>query len=272
MKEKESNHTFIKILFTFIILIVLIILYSKYINTTGLKVKEIPIYDNNLPSAYNGLKVAHFSDIHYGRTTNEDELKLIVKKLNNLNADIIIFTGDLFDYSDIKDEEIELLTKYFQEIEANQFKFACIGDYDEAYIDKYTKILNDSNFILLNNSSKLVYNNNSIPLNFIGITNNEKIEELYKDNYYNITIMHQPDLIKEISNTNLAFAGHSLGGQIKLPYIGGLRKIEGATNYINEFYQINNTKLYISSGIGTQDYSFRLFNKPSISLYRIYNN
>lgn len=272
MKEKESNHTFIKILFTFIILIVIIVLYGKYINTTGLKVKEIPINDNNLPESYNGLKIAHFSDIHFGRTTHEEELKVIVKKLNELNADIVIFTGDLFDYQEIKSEDIELLTNYFNEIKANQFKLACIGDYDEVYLNDYIKILNDSNFILLNDSSKLIYNNTSIPLNFIGVTNTNNIDELYNNTYYNITLIHEPDLIKDIENTNLVFAGHSLGGQIKIPYLGGIRKIEGATTYLNEFYQINNTKLYISSGIGTQDYSFRLFNKPSINLYRIYNN
>lgn len=270
MKDNQKKHTLLKIFCLFIIFIVCIILYGKYINTTGLKVNEIPIYDSNLNEAYNGLKIAHFSDIHYGRTTNEKELKILIKELNNLNADIIIFTGDLFDSSEISDQDQELITTYLKEITAKQFKFAIIGDYDESYLSDYAKIMENSNFTLLNNSSKLIYNNTSTPLNFIGITNLDKINDLYTNTYYNITLTHKPDIIKDISNTNLAFAGHSLGGQIKIPYLGGIKKISGASIYINDFYQINNTKLYISSGIGTQDISFRLFNKPSINLYRLY--
>ena len=41
--------------------------------------------------------------------------------------------------------------------------------------------------------------------------------------------------------------------------------------YTNSYYDINNTKFYISNGLGTENISFRLFNKPSINLYRLSN-
>jgi len=271
MKE-EKSHKWPKIFIFIFIILLAIFIYGKFINPKSLTVKEIAIYDEKLNKDYNGLKIAHFSDLHYGRTTTEKELKKVINNLNDLNPDIVIFTGDLFDSKNISQDTEKLITKYFQKINAKLFKFAVIGDYDESYLKTYTTILDNSNFTLLNNESKLVYNNSKIPINFIGLTDTTNIKDLYDDKYFNITLIHKPDYIKNIKKSNIVFAGHSLGGQIKIPFIGGIKKMDGAKTYIESYYEVNNQKLYISNGIGTQDISFRFLNKPSITLYRLYNS
>lgn len=261
----------VKILFFLLIFILLLFLYARYINTKGLIIKESAIIDEELDSHYNGLKVVQFSDIHYGRTTSKDDLNMIVEEINSLRPDIIVFTGDLFNDASISEKEEDLMIQCFEKLEARLFKFAIIGDYDKKYLEIYQNILSESNFILLDNSSKLVYDQSDIPINFVGLTNTNDIQSLYDNSYFTITLVHQPDLIKNISKSNIILAGHSLGGQIRLPFIGGIIKRSGADTYINDYYLIDQKQLYISNGIGTQDFSFRLFNKPSISLYRLYN-
>lgn len=270
-KVKVKPRRGVKILLFFIIILFLLFIYARYINTKGFVVKEIGVVDSELDSSYNGFKIVQFSDIHYGRTTLEDDLSAIIEEINELNPDIIVFTGDLFDDTKISEEEEKLMIKYFSKLEARLFKFAVVGDYDQKYLDVYQNILDSSDFILLDQSNKLVYDNSSIPINFVGLTNTRDISDLYDSNYYTITLMHQPDMIKSISNSNLVLAGHSLGGQIKIPFIGGIIKKDGAHTYINDFYEVDHQKLYISNGIGTENFSFRLFNKPSITLYRLYN-
>lgn len=270
--DKESKHTGVKILFVLIIIIFCFYLYGRFINPSSFKVLEIAITDNNLNNDYNGLKIVQISDLHYNRTTNEDTLKKIVNETNKLNPDLIIFTGDIFDNKNISTKDGETLIKYLSDLKAKLFKFACLGDYDLRNVTTIKSILENSNFIVLDNASKLIYYNSSTPINIIGITNTDNISELYNNDYYNITIMHKPDLIKDINNTNLAFAGHSLGGQFRIPFIGGVRKKSGANTYYEEFYQVNKAKLYISNGIGTEDISMRTFNSPSITLYRLYSN
>jgi len=271
MKKKYKTKKGVKIFSILIILIVSFYLYGRYINTSTLKVYEKAIYNDKLPIEYNGLKIAHFSDLHYGRTTNEEMLKKVVKEINELNADIVIFTGDLVDNSEINKDNKKILTKYLNNIDAKLFKFAIIGDYDKKYIDDYKNILTESNFILLDNENKLVYYNSNKPINFIGLTNINDIDKLYTENNFNITLIHKPDLIKNIEKSNIVFAGHSLGGQIRIPFIGGIKKIDGANTYIDEYYKINGIETYISNGIGTQHISIRMFNSPSITLYRLYN-
>ena len=269
-EEKPKSHILMKIFSIFIILFFILYLYSRYLAPYGLKVYEIPIYNKNLNSDYNGLKIAHFSDIHYGRTINEEELKNVIKELNLLNPDIVIFTGDLFDSKKLAQDNQELVTKYLKKIKAKMAKFAIIGDYDNKYLTIYNNILEDSDFILLNNSSQLIYYKSTTPINFIGLKDTKNINNLYDNKYFNITLIHEPDLIKDINNSPLVFAGHSLGGQIKLPFIDGIIKLEGANTYINSYYNVNGKDLYISNGLGTQKMSLRFLNKPSITLYRLY--
>ena len=88
---------------------------------------------------------------------------------------------------------------------------------------------------------------------------------------YKINIMHTPDTFDDIKNYNfnLVLAGHSHNGQVDLPFYGAIYTPKGAKKYYKPYYKIDNTDLYISSGIGTSNYNFRLFNRPSFNLYRL---
>ncbi len=269
-KVKIKARRSVVLLFWLVLFILILFIYARYINTHGFVVNEIAIIDKSLDDSYNGFKIVHFSDIHFGRTIFEEDLKNIVDEINLLKPDVIVFTGDLFDDKNIVEKNEDLVMKYFKKLEARLFKFAIIGDYDKKYLDSYEKILDNSDFILLDNNFKLVYDDCSYPINFVGLSDT-KIDNLDNNNYFTITLLHQPDLVKNVSNSNIILAGHSLGGQIKIPFLGGIIKKDGANNYINEYYNVDKQKLYISNGLGTENFSFRLFNKPSINLYRLYN-
>ena len=270
-KVKVKPRKSVKIIIFIFLLFFLLFLYARYINTSGLKVKEIAVVDEEMSEDYNGFKIVHFSDLHYGRTTDEKNLNHVVEKINELKPDIIVFTGDLFDDDAVSEDDVDLMIRYFSELDARLFKFAVIGDYDKNYLDSYQKILEESGFILLDNESMLVYDNSSEAINFVGLTNTSDISSLYENNNFTITLVHEPDSIKNISGSNIVLSGHSMGGQIKIPFIGGIIKKTGAETYVNDYYEVDSQKLYISNGIGTENFSFRTFNKPSITLYRLYN-
>ncbi len=90
------------------------------------------------------------------------------------------------------------------------------------------------------------------------------------DLYSNVRpIRTLPGIKTKYDNINLVLAGHSHNGQINIPYIKKLFLPEGSKKYYNNYYKVNNTNLYISSGLGESKINFRLFNKPSINFYRI---
>jgi len=85
-------------------------------------------------------------------------------------------------------------------------------------------------------------------------------------------LTHFPDNFDNLKNDyNLVLAGHSLGGEIRIPYLGAVLKKEGAQKYTDYHYQKDNNHLYVSFGLGTEKTNMRLFNMPSINIYRIYS-
>ena len=282
--KKIKVRKWVKIIFFLIFIISFISLYSRFIGTNGLVIKESAIIDSNLPKNFYGLKIIHLSDIHYKVTTTKDELKEIVEEINLLKPDIVVLTGDLFDSNiKYKKDDYTNLIKLLSKIDSNIDKYAIKGE-DDLNNNNWKNVISESNFIDLNDKSELIYSNGLDPLLLVGISSNYKknhikktLDSIYKEintEYkYSILLTHEPDIIDDIdcSKFNLILAGHTHGGQVKLPFIGGIIKDKYAKTYTNDYYDLGNTKLYISSGIGTSKYKFRLSNKPSFNFYRLRN-
>ena len=275
-----------KVVLVLIILLILFIgtfLYARFIGTKGLKVKEYKIVNSKITNDYYGLKIVHLSDIHFG-TINTKELEKIVEKVNYIEPDIIVLTGDLLSektYS--KEELINTLSK----LESKLGKFAISGNHD--IIEEDEDIIDKIGFTNLNNSYELIYQSkepiiiSGMSSNLIDSNINSKVEKfndymnsLTEDDVkpiYSILLIHEPDYIDKIDLTNydLVLGGHSHAGQVRLPLIGKIITPNGSKKYYNEYYKVDNKDFYISSGIGTSVMKVRLFNKPSFNFYRITN-
>ena len=106
-KGSTKKHKVVSFFLIILLVIIITILYSRYVSTTGLQIIENSIVDEELPSSFNGFKIVQFADIHYGKTTTLEDIKDIVKNINKLKPDLVIFTGDLFD-KDIKVNEDDI--------------------------------------------------------------------------------------------------------------------------------------------------------------------
>lgn len=280
--NKKIKHPIRLLIILSIIFIILTLLYARYIATSGLIVKEYPIKTTKLSSDYDGLKIVHFSDLHYGSTVNMNDLKKIVKKINNLSPDIVVFTGDLIEMGVVLDEkEIENIKNTLNDIDPKIETLAVIGNHDYDH-DYWNQIVPNTNFHILDNTYEYVYYNSKSPIVFVGFDDlREGTPDYYNafsylnvddQEHYTIVLTHEPDQIDEIKDYNfdLMLSGHSHLGQIRLPGIGALYTPVGSKKYYDEHYKVNNSDLYISGGIGTSLLKLRLFNRPSINLYRFY--
>ena len=287
-KEKAKNiiKKIIKIALFIIIITTAFFFYTTYISTVMISTREYRIINKKIPDSFNGTKIVQFSDLHYGTTMIEENLSDIKKKINILKPDIIVFTGDLINHDyKMKTKDTEILTQKLKELNASLGKYAILGDEDN---EEIISIYNQANFIVLRNENDLIYKSDNNPIILIGlsslINNEQDIEkgysyfngETYNSDIYTITLVHEPDSADDIINsykTNLLLSGHSHNGNIRVPFINytPIRK-NGAKKYYQDYYNIDGTKLYISSGLGTNNASgIRLFCRPSINLYRLSN-
>lgn len=276
----------LKATFSVILIIIGIVLYARFIGTMGFVTKEYTVYNDNIPSGFDGIKIVHFSDLHYNRAITSSKVDKIIKEINLINADIVVFTGDLIDKDMvITDSDYRYLTDAFSKIKSKYGKFAILGNHDYNEMDKVIRVFDDSGFKYLENSYEIIYNEKNEKI-FIGGIGNvsyglddiDKTMEYFNSNDdidYKVMLVHEPDISDEIVdnyNVSLILAGHSHNGQVRLPIIGALYTPEGSRKYYDNHYVIDGTDLYISSGIGVSTINYRFWNRPSINFYRLNKN
>ena len=277
---KKVIKVVIKLLLIFIILGALFFTYTTYISTVKVGVREYRIINEKIPDNFNGLKVIQMSDLHYGSTMFNEEVKKVVNLVNERKPDIVVFTGDLINKNyKLESKEQEKLINSFKNINASIGKYAILGDEDTEAI---ATIFNQSDFSILRDEYDLIYNSNENPILLIGVNSLNKNQDIdkafsyFKDpnhisNIYTITLLHEPDAIDDIYQADLVLAGHSHNGNIRVPFTKySLFKVNGAKKYDQDYYEVNNAKLYVSSGLGTKS-GFRLFCRPSINFFRLSN-
>ncbi len=285
-KDKEKHFSFLKIFIFIILIISAIIAYGFLIEPKLITVKEQKITLDNWPDNFNGFKIVHISDIHYGRLFDEKSLQKLVNSINEQKPDIVVLTGDLIDKdTHMTTNMANKISNLLKKINAKAGKYAINGNNDLNF-DEWVNIISNGGFKDLNNTYDTIYNDGYQNIFIAGASTvkdklsiNDKLKTSidYLNSFdkngpiYKILLLHEPDTIDDLSNNpfNLILAGHSHAGQIRLPFIGAIMLPDGAKKYYDSHYKLENSDLYISNGLGVSNYNFRLFNTPSYNLYRL---
>lgn len=262
-----------------IISILLIAIIFSYQQNNHITITQLNIDSNQIPDNFDGYKILQISDLH-GKEFGKNQ-KSIVKKIINEAPDVIFVTGDTIDSEDYNgDVSIQLLS---QIIEVAPIYFVT-GNHEAWSIifPEFEKQLQDLGVIVLRNDSKLMSVEDSHIL-VIGVDDPQlqvdkdiltQIKELTADKeYYSILLSHRPELLKVYAehDIDLVFSGHAHGGQIRLPFIGGLLAPSQGwlPQYTSGIYQENNTKMIVSRGLGNSRFPQRVLNRPELVVVTI---
>lgn len=288
-KDKEKHFSILKLFIVILLIIAGTIAYGFLIEPKLITVKEQKITIDNLPDNFNGFKIVHISDLHYGRVFDEESLKKLVDSINEQKPDIVVLTGDLIDKdTHMTIDKANKISNLLNKINSTSGKYAINGNNDLNF-DEWTNIIANGGFKDLNNTYDTIYKDGYQNIFIAGASTskdklsiNDKIKTSidYLNSFdkngpvYKILLLHEPDTIDEmnVNPFDLVLAGHSHAGQVRLPFIGAFILPEGAQKYYENHYKIENSDLYISNGLGVSNYNFRLFNTPSYNLYRLVKN
>ncbi len=258
--------------------------YARYIEPFSLKSIELSLEDPKLQTqqADNKLKIAVFSDTHFSDWYTPEDFEKVVQGINEQKPDLVFFVGDLIDNFQTYKGSIEAITTCLNDIQAPLGKFAVYGNhyYGGGAEWEYEGIMQNAGFTVLAGD---YYALDDLQLAIIGIDDiligggSPEIASWGREDYYNIVLCHEPDVVDEITdyNVNLMISGHTHGGQINIPgytdkflppygekYLKGLFEFE---NHIN-------TKLYVTSGVGMTKLPFRFMAPPDVTYITLYNN
>lgn len=257
--SKKILHVFV----TAIVVLIVLFSYIYFLGVKGLQVFEYNINSFNIPKSFYGIKILHFTDLLYGNEINDKYLLKLQDEIKIINPDIVFFTGNLINSNyQVNEEDINKLNAFFNSIPYSIGKYCIKGNLDNSTFDL---VMENTNFTILNNEINNIYNLSNDFIHIIGINDNN-VEVINKtDNIYTITLINNYDNYSKYNiDSNLVLAGNNLGGEIRFFGIPLIQK----NKYNNKFYEENDTKIYISSGIGSLHH-MRFMNHPSVNVYRL---
>ncbi|CAM5405124.1 Calcineurin-like phosphoesterase domain-containing protein OS=Lysinibacillus sphaericus OX=1421 GN=LS41612_17020 PE=4 SV=1 [Lysinibacillus sphaericus] len=270
----------VKIVLLVVVLIGLLVGYAFKIEPKMLVVHSYHLNEDKGAS----VKIVQISDIQVSETYTVNQLNRLVEKINQISPDMIVFTGDLFENFSTFPKKQEV-TDSLSQLNATVGKFAVWGnrDYGGGAFKIYEDLLTNAGFTLLNNSGVTVPVTNDKKL-FIGgmddgLLGKPDIDLLLSqmdDTYdYEIVLMHEPDMAELLQDTsvNLLLAGHSHGGQIRIPFMKTINT-SLAEKYDDGFYTINKDngmQLYVNTGIGTSRIADSFYGSACKSLFLLFN-
>lgn len=103
-------------------------IWPRHIEPRLLKVNRLTLPIQDLPSELEGIKILHFSDLHWCDRFSARLQKKLIRKANALEADLILFTGDFLCRSQLENPEGLKLT--LKSLKANVGCFAVLGNHD----------------------------------------------------------------------------------------------------------------------------------------------
>ena len=266
--------------YSIIVLVVLLIGIYLYLENNILEVSIYEISSSKISIQFDGYKIAQISDLH---NTGSNKLKnSIIESIKNEKPNIIVITGDIVDSYKTN---IESAIDFIKDINEIAPIYYVTGNH-ESRIDDYDvlmKKLEENKVIILDDRVEQITIDDSL-INLIGINDPmcehqsyledkeivdgviKKIE--YNKDVFSILLSHRPELfeIYHKYNFDLVFSGHAHGGQIRLPFIGGLVAPNQwlFPKYDGGLYEEDNTKMIVSRGIGNSILPFRINNNPEL--------
>ncbi len=262
-----------------LLLIIFGCLYLRYENTT-LQVSNYNIVNKKIPNDFNGYKIIQISDFHNTKSktlTNDLIAEIKVQKPN-----IIVITGDLID---MNRTDIQTAIAFIKEMNTVAPIYYVSGNHEANitnYLDLEKELLENDVVILDNKVAKLTIGASEINLLGIAdpqmayvdyslnseIVNTELKSIKYDNNKYSILLSHRPELFNNYveNGIDLVLAGHAHGGQIRIPFIGGLVAPNQGLfpKYTSGLFERDKTTMIVSRGIGNSILPYRINNRPNL--------
>jgi predicted MPP superfamily phosphohydrolase len=239
---------------------------------------------SNLPSAFQGFRIAQISDIHLDEFTEPLFLERVVRHVNALHADLVVLTGDFVTHGSLTFLNGEHAAHRCAEILSTltcPLRYACLGNHDvsvnaplviSSLSENGIPVLVDEHVPIERNGSRFWLCAVNDPS-----TTNPRLELAVPSQPDGPVILmaHEPDYADLVFAhprgrlVDVMLSGHTHGGQIRLPFLGPLVLPPMGRIYPEGLFRIGKMQLYVNRGIGAVGIPFRLNCPPEITLFTL---
>ena len=259
-----------------------ILFHGTMVGTDRLNVRQVTIEFDDLPTAFDGYRIAQFTDVHLG--SMKDELMLrVVTAIDDMRPDLIVFTGDI---QNMGPDELPRFAQTLKRLKARDGVMSVLGNHDYSrYVnvspeealrnERMTRdfetsvgwqlLLNDNRIVRRGSDSIVIAGgeNDGRPP-FPAKADLKKAMRGIHAKSFVVMLQHDPSAwrrhILPQTNAQLTLSGHTHGGQISL---FGLRPTELVGKEDDGLYVEGKRKLFVSTGLGGF-IPFRFYMNPEV--------
>ena len=267
------------------------IIFGKYRHT----VRKVKLRFKNLPESFKGYKIVQISDVHSGSFFNPQKLQKAIDLINEQDADVVLFTGDMVNnYAD----EFKPFIPLFKSIKAKDGKFSILGNHDYgdygAWNSREEKAQNiptlknyqaEAGFKMLRNEN-IALEKNGEKIYLLGVENwgikpfpqygdLDKALKGVPEDAIKVLMSHDPTHFDEVvkkhkTNVHLTLSGHTHGMQFGLD----LKNIKWSPVKFKykkwaDLYESEGKYLYVNRGFGVIAYPGRVGINPEITVIEL---
>ena len=208
-------------------------------------------------------RFVHFTDLHY--KGNRAQVEHLVRTINAEKPDFVCFTGDYVEQAEPLKEALELL----RGIEAPVY--AVPGNHDywcNADFGAMARACAQSGGAFLQDEQVRTRDGK---FNLIGLTCRRRAQMAPPPGTRNIVLLHYPAWADQCGDLQpeIMLAGHTHGGQVRLPFIGSLILPRGSGNYDLGMFNTPAGRLYVGAGVGWFHFNIRFNCRPEITVFEI---
>lgn len=245
------------------------------IDTHRIEVSRFSV--SGAPESFEGFKIAQISDLHNAEFGSDNQK--LIDILAEESPDAIVFTGDLVD---ARHTDLETAESFVEKCTAIANCYYVTGNHEATLGERYTELedqMTEMGVTVLRNGSVRIRLGNDF-IRFLGLDDpgffatsdvnaeiNAVLESLETDDY-TILLAHRPEYVAEYANwgIDLVLSGHAHGGQVRLPFIGGLYAPGQGffPKYTSGEYIVDGVKMIVSRGLGNSLCPIRVNDRPQV--------
>ncbi len=218
------------------------------------------------------LTLVHISDIHIASLGYRE--RRAIEIIDDAHPDIIVISGDLVRGHDHREE----LRSFLGALRARYGKFVVWGNHD--YRDRVPgtwgpEVVESAGFTLLRNSSRtILYPGGKIVIAGLDdpVTGHDNLRlamARVSRSDACILVAHSPDVVRDLGNwdIDLVLAGHTHGGQVRLPIVGALYIPYASRDHQQGWFDVaRDVRLHVSRGLGWSWLPVRFLCRPTIDV------
>lgn len=211
------------------------------------------------------LRIAHLTDLHtHGLGAVEEET---LRRLDAERPDVIAITGD----TATRGVPLSAARPVLARLKAPLGVYAVNGNWEHwVPVEDAARVFADSGVVLLDNAYRRIREDVwivGLDDSLAGAPDADSAFAAVPAGAFSIALFHSPELFDRIADrADLCLAGHTHGGQVKLPFLGAPWVPPGSGRYREGWYTRGAARLYVSRGIGMSIARVRFLCRPEIAI------